>query len=375
MQIMHQLRFSNVALPFIAIGFLYRLSTILFFLGFSFIFLLDKTNYLNHFYLISLLSFVMIFLPANRSFSVDAKIFPKIKSDWVPNWTLWWLRLQLGIVYFYGGIAKLNSDWLQGEPMRKWLSSRTEFPVIGQWFTDEWMVYLFTYGGMLLDLFIFPLLIFKRTRVPAAIVLVLFHLMNSELFTIGIFPWFMIASTVIFFPTEKLRFWKKYDIKKPDSTGMSKWVLWGLGVYFFIQITVPLRHYFYDGNPSWSGEGHRFAWHMKLHSKSSKVDFFVFDPETNETKGVKLSRYLSKRQRKKIKSKPDMILQFAHYLAKKEAQSGRENVEIYVNALCGLNGRPRTDLIDPNVDLSKIKYPFYKQGDWIMPLNIPLKER
>jgi len=114
------------------------------------------------------------------------------------------------------------------------------------------MVYLFSYGGMLLDLFIFPLLIFKRTRLPAALVIVLFHLMNSKLFSIGIFPWFMIAVTPIFFPSEKLRFWGKYSIKKPVSFGMSRWVTWGLGIYFFFQITIPFRHFLFGRNPSWT---------------------------------------------------------------------------------------------------------------------------
>ena len=88
---------------------------------------------------------------------------------------------------------------------------------------------------------------------------------------------------------------------------------------------------------------------------------------------VDLSQHLTIRQQKKIKSKPDMILQFAHYLANEEAQNGRKNIEVYVSAQCGLNGRPKTDLIDPNVDLSKITYPFYKKADWIIPLDIPLK--
>lgn len=358
---------------FIAIGFLYRISTILFFLSFSYIFLLDKANYLNHFYLIILLSFIMIFLPANRAFSLDAKIFPKIKRDWVPNWTLWWLRIQLGVAYFFGGFAKINGDWLQGEPIRKWLSSRTDFPIIGQWFTEEWMVYLFAYSGLLLDLLIFPLLIFRKTRLRAVIVLTSFHLMNSQLFDIGIFPWFMIASTAIFFPSEKLRFWKGLKVKKTAPLEASRWVLLGLGIYLLIQVTIPLRHFLFEGNVNWTEEGHRFSWHMKLRSKSSKIKLTVVNPETESVTKVDLSDYLTKRQRKKIKSKPDMILQFAHYLAAEALQDG-QNVEVYARSRCGLNGRPKTNLIDSDVDLSKVKYPFYKKANWILPLEIPLKQ-
>jgi len=315
----------------------------------------------------------MIFIPANRAYSVDAKLFPKIKSDWVPNWTLWWLRIQLGIAYFFGGVAKINSDWLQGEPMRKWLSSRTDFPLIGQWFTEEWMVYLFVYSGLLLDLLIFPLLIFKKTRLPAAIVLTSFHLMNSELFAIGIFPWFMIVATLIFFPPEKLRFWKGLKSKRPASFVSSRLVLWGLGIYMLIQLTVPLRHFLFDGNVSWTEEGHRFSWHMKLRSKSTKIKFLITNLETESTSEVDLSKYLTKRQRKKIKSKPDMIFQFTHYLADEIVQGEKQNFVINVMSKCGLNGRPRAYLIDTIADLSKVKYPFYKKADWILPLEIPLK--
>ena len=110
-------------------GFLYRIATPVFFLAFTYFFLLDQTRYLNHFYLVCLISFLMCFLPANRAFSVDALLRRKIRSDVVPAWTLWLLRAQVGIPYFFGGIAKLNRDWiLGGEPMRTWLHPLTESP-------------------------------------------------------------------------------------------------------------------------------------------------------------------------------------------------------------------------------------------------------
>jgi len=257
--------------------------------------------------------------------------------------------------------------------MRKWLSSRTEFPLIGQWFREEWMGYLFSYGGLLIDLLIFPLLIIKKTRLPAAIVIITFHLMNSELFKIGIFPWFMIASTLIFFPSKKLRFWKENKAKMPFAFALPKWALWGLGVYLFIQLTVPFRHFLFKGNVNWTEEGHRFAWHMKLRSKSAKIKFNVMDEKTKKTSTVNLSKYLTKRQHKKMKTKPDMILQFAHYLAAKANQNGQKNIVVTVRSQCRLNGRPKTDLIDTTVNLAQVKYPFYKKADWIVPLEVPLK--
>jgi len=129
------------------VGWHYRLSALLFFLGFTYSFLLEQARYLNHFYLICLISFLMIWMPAHRAFSVDAQQRPAIAAQVAPAWTLWLLRAQLGLVYFYAGVAKLNPDWLAGEPLRTWLAARTDFPVIGHLFTTEWMVYLLSYGG------------------------------------------------------------------------------------------------------------------------------------------------------------------------------------------------------------------------------------
>lgn len=104
----------------VALGLFYRMSIALFCVGFTYVFMLDQTAYQNHFYLVCLLSFLMIFVPANRVFSLDAMRRPG--GETVPAWSLWILRFQMGVVYFFGGIAKLNGDWLRGEPMTIWLS-------------------------------------------------------------------------------------------------------------------------------------------------------------------------------------------------------------------------------------------------------------
>ena len=172
----------------IMVGFFYRIAAGLFFVGFAHIFLIDMALYLNHYYLIVLVSFLLIFVPANRGFSMDAKLHPEIRSDTVPAWTLWLFLGQISIVYSYGGLAKLNSDWLQGEPMRIFLGRRTDFPIFGPLFGEEWVVYLFCYGGLFFDLFVVPLLLWSKTRLYAIGAAVLFHMMNAYLFRIGEVP-------------------------------------------------------------------------------------------------------------------------------------------------------------------------------------------
>src|SRR5215218_8420659 len=143
----------GLAAACVMVGFLFRIAAPVLFLAFTYSFLLDQTRYLNHFYLVCLISFLMCFLPAERAFSIDALLRRKIRSEVVPAWTLWLLRAQVGIPFFYGGIAKLNSDWLYGgEPMRSWLRPLTRVPGGGAIFTSDPVVYSFVIGGLILDL-------------------------------------------------------------------------------------------------------------------------------------------------------------------------------------------------------------------------------
>lgn len=372
--------FLGVLAIFIALGLFYRLSVILFFVGFTYVFLLDKSNYLNHFYLISLLSFLMIWLPANRKYSIDAALFPKIKSDTVAFWNILALQLQLGVAYFFGGIAKINGDWLRGQPMSEWLLDVADMPIIGKYFSHPSAGLFFSYSGLLLDLLIVPFLFWRKTRVAAFIVICSFHFMNANLFKIGIFPWFMMAATTIYFRPDWfsncLNFIKKKinpkhlikEDKKVDNYTISKPLFYGFIIYFAIQLLYPLRHNFIPGNVSWTEEGHRYAWHMKLRQKNAKVKFRVVDNETNETRKINPKGKLSKRQARKMSTRPDMILQYAHHLTKKYNKKGDKDISVYVDAKAKLNDRDYQELIDPKIDLSKQAYNVFK-NDWITPLN------
>jgi hypothetical protein len=64
-------------------------------------------------------------------------------------WNLFILKFQVFVVYFFGRIAKINPDWLQGEPLRHWLDP-DELPIIDGWLNFEMWVYFFSYGGLFL---------------------------------------------------------------------------------------------------------------------------------------------------------------------------------------------------------------------------------
>ena len=182
----------------IAIGALYRLATILFFLAFSYVFLLEQARYLNHFYLVILVAFLVMLVPANRSFAVDVMLRPKLRSETVPMWSVWLFRMQFEIILLYAGIVKINPDWLRLEPLGMWLSRRNDWSVIGPLFNQDWLIAAAAYGVILLHVVGAPLLLYRRTRIPIMIAYFIFHLINHFLFQIGIFPWLTMAATLMF---------------------------------------------------------------------------------------------------------------------------------------------------------------------------------
>lgn len=362
----------------ILLGLFYRLSTILFFLGFSYVFLLDQSLYLNHFYLIALISFLLIFVPAQRTWSLDAGRKADTRST-APRWSLWLLRAQIGIVYFFGGVAKLNGDWLRGEPMRMWLAARTDFPLIGQWFTEEWMVYLFSYGGLLFDLLFVPLVLWRRTRWLALAIGLVFHLTNARLFSIGIFPWFMLAASLLFLDPSWPRFrgWHKTteEISANDIPSKSGKLsrrqgvtLALIGVYLGWQLLMPLRHFLYPGDVNWTEEGHRFSWHMKLRSKNGSGEFVATDVQTGTTWQINPMHYINADQFDEMIARPDMILQFAHHLAEQHRLMGEGEIEVRAWVKASLNGRPPQLLINPEVNLAAQPRAL-TASDWILPLD------
>lgn len=191
---------SALSALMVAFGYKYRLAIILFFLSFTYTELMDKTTYLNHYYFISVMGFVLMFLPANVFFSADAKANPRLFSNTVPRYTTDILKLLLAIVYFYAGLAKLNSDWLiEAMPLKIWLTGNTHLPLIGPLLGKEWIAYAFSYVGVVYDLFIIFLLLNRRTRWFGFALVVVFHVLTRILFPIGIFPYVMIVSSLVFF--------------------------------------------------------------------------------------------------------------------------------------------------------------------------------
>ncbi|WP_462253211.1 HTTM domain-containing protein [Ekhidna sp.] len=364
----------------VAVGLRYQLSIIIFFLSFTYIELMDKTTYLNHYYFISILGFLMIFLPAGRYCSWDSRHAHTIT---VPSWSIDSIKILLAIVYFYAGLAKLNSDWLiEAMPLKIWLPGKYDVPLLGNFLHQEWLIYAFSWGGALYDLTIPLLLFWKRTRTVAFVLVVIFHLLTRVLFPIGMFPYIMIVSALIFFdPTlhEKIITVISKPIKgflKNTKTDVSlvstpAWKLKLVGLFLTIQLLMPWRYLAYPEELFWTEEGFRFSWRVMLIEKAGYANFKIYDRTNNETFYIDNSDFLTSFQEKQMATQPDFILEYAHYLRDHFLTQGKE-VEVYVESYVALNGRRSQPYIDPTVDLTKCKESF-NHKNWILPFKDEIK--
>ncbi|WP_422091830.1 HTTM domain-containing protein [Tenacibaculum ovolyticum] len=372
---------------FITIGYKYRLAIIFFFLSFTYIELMDKTTYLNHYYFISLLSFLLIFLPANKYFSLDSFLLKKEFKN-IPKWTIDSIKLLLGIVYFYAGLAKLNSDWLfRAMPLKIWLPSKYDIPFIGNnLMQQEWFHYVMSWSGALYDLSIPFLLLWKRTRLLAFTLVVFFHVFTRILFPIGMFPFIMIIATLIFFegtfhekiinnikrvfklPTEKIQNIANYQY----TNAKRKTITVIVGVFLIIQLLMPWRYLLYPGELFWTEEGYRFSWRVMLMEKAGYASFKIVDGKTGEFFYVDNTDFLTTYQEKQMSFQPDFILEYAHYLGDHFKNDGHKNIEVYVESFVALNGRLSESYINSNIDLYQQKEGF-KHKKWILPFTNKIK--
>jgi hypothetical protein len=372
---------------FVAIGYKYRIAIITFFLSFTYIELMDKTTYLNHYYFISVLSFLLIFLPANAAFSLDA--FRKNKAyKNIPRWTIDSIKLLLAIVYVYAGLTKLNSDWLfRAMPLKIWLPSKYDLPFIGtNLMQQEWFHYAMSWGGMFYDLTIPFLLLFKRTRFIAFLLVVFFHVFTRILFPIGMFPFIMIISTLVFFDAhfhQRIINWipLKASFFKKEVTAIERYtfsktkrkiIVPIISLFLLLQIAIPFRYLLYPGELFWTEEGYRFSWRVMLMEKAGYANFKIVDGKTKKYFYIDNSDFLTLYQEKQMSFQPDFILEYAHILGAHFKSQGHQNIEVYVDSYVALNGRLSTRHINPKVDLYKQKESF-KHKNWILPFSSEIK--
>ena len=373
----------------ITIGLLYRYSSLLFFILFTYIELIDKTNYLNHYYFISLISFLMIFLPANRFFSFDNIIGICNERTMVKAWQINTIKLQVGIVYLFAGVAKLNYHWLiEAQPLTNWLKHQSDFPIIGNLFLYDTTAYLFSWAGAIFDLVIFFVLANKKYRIYGYLIVVVFHILTSIMFPIGVFPLVMIVATLIFFSDQfhqnVLSFLGKKNtsisIKNKEynqENKVDKLIKAVLISFFILQLLIPFRYLLYPGKLFWTEQGYRFSWRVMLIEKAGYAQFYIHEPKMDRKMLIETRNYLTPQQEKMMSTQPDMILQFAHYISSefKDSTILETNGEIIklgnkpkitAEVKVSLFNKGSKDFINQNTNLSMENRGFMNKK-WILP--------
>ena len=366
----------------VILGLFYRLAAVLQFLLFSYIELIDLTYYLNHYYFVSIVCGLLIFVPANRAYSLDVWRNPALFQAQIPRWTVLIFQLQLGIVYCYAGLWKINQDWLLNAlPLKIWVPANDQLPLIGWFFKQEITPWLFSWIGMIYDVSIVFWLSWSRTRPWAYLTVIVFHTLTGLMFQIGVFPLVMIGATLVFF-SEKWheRLWeigsmafrpsgqvaftplkeviqrrKRRFSRRPKGHTTYKLTLALLSLHFAFQLLFPWRYLLYPGNLFWTEEGYRFSWRVMLMEKAGTATFYVKDAKTGREGEVLNGEFLNAHQEKQMAMQPDMILQFAHFLKKHYEKQGLSNPAVRAEVYVTLNARPSRLLIDPNLDLTKIR--------------------
>lgn len=358
----------------VMVGLYYRVSALLLCLTFTYTELIDLTYYLNHYYFVSIALLLLVFAPANRSFSVDVLRNPLLRTKLVPLWAVGMFKLQLAIVYLYAGLWKINEAWLgHALPLKIWIPAADGLPLIGPlmaWTATPW---LFSWAGMLYDTTIVGWLSWRKTRLFAYLTVVFFHGITGLMFQIGVFPLVMICATLVFFSAEwhhkwqgaygagLLRIWPRYANTSTVSSQnhgrrASPFFIGLLVAHCCFQLVFPWRYLLYpDNNIFWTEEGYRFSWRVMLMEKAGTATFYVKDARTGREGEVVNREFLNAHQEKQMAMQPDMILQFAHFLSAHYQKKGVAEPSVRAEVFVTLNGKPSRQLIDPNVDLTKIR--------------------
>ncbi len=392
-----------------AVGFAFRGAAIALTLGLAYVQLLDVSSYLNHYYLATLLVGLLAVSPAGKTFSADEWLERRRRGgtlsnvpSTVPRLWSFVFRFQVALVYTFAGIAKAQSDWLlHGQPLRVWLGTNAELPVVGPLLTIDGVPLLMSWCGFLFDTTIALWLSWRRTRPYAFTIVVAFHLLTRFLFPIGMFPAIMIVAALAFFEPS----WPKAAIKLIATTNAGRcaktrwsWLRHHVGAhhapthartqtlgadqevfdtwlaskaripsqltraqrlglllaasYCTWQLFMPLRFIAYGGNVLWHEQGMRFSWRVMVRAKGGSTTFWASDPTTGQRWRVAASDYLTPMQQSEMSSQPDLILQLAHRIANDFRARGFGAVEVRAESRVSLNGRRSAPLIDPSVDLS-----------------------
>lgn len=359
----------------VMLGFKFRIAMVGYAIMWSGVYFMQKTSYNNHYYLMVLFTWLYAFIPANRSNSIDVKLNPKLKLNHCPQWCVWLFKALILTVYFYSAVAKMYPAWIKAVPIGIWFEMKKDYWLVGPLLTKTWFQYFVAWGGLGYDLLIGPALLWKKSRKYAFAASLFFHLFNSAVFQVGIFPFMGIAFGIFFFEPETIRrtFFKSKEVftqvKEAIQPKFRKATTISLAVFLGIQILLPLRHWAIPGNVTWTEEGHRLSWRMMLRVKGGYVNIYRLDNDTGKRTYIKLSDYLTAKQTRAISTRPDMFWYFIQILKEDLESKGVTNYSLFVNGKVSLNGADAKPLYKSDYNLVEAEWNKFGANEWVTRNN------
>ena len=353
----------------IMLGYRYRIAIISYTILWAGVYFMQKTAYNNHYYLLLLISFLMIFLPSNSYASLDVRQNRIKEENTMPYWISLLFIIQVAIVYVFASIAKFYPDWLDGTFTRNLLADSTNVITLKKLFLQKWFYLFIAYMGIIFDLLIVPLLLFKKTRMLALLASLTFHLFNAIFLEIGIFPFFALTFALFFYEPETIRsvfLRRKTSIETDNghSNYYGKKIVYFLIIpYLIIQLLLPLRHHFIEGDVLWTEEGHRLSWRMMLRERNGFIHIRIKDLKTGEESLYDYRKNLTDKQIQNLATKPDFIWQYCQYI--KEEFNGKD-IAIFINCKNSINRKEYKSLIDPKFDMAKAKWDYFRHNEWLL---------
>lgn len=368
--------FAGMALLALLImtGILYRLAMPAFAVMWTAVYLMQKSDYNNHYYLLLLLCWLMCFMPAAARFSLGRNT-PAVTV--CPRWVYWLLWAQMLIIYFYAALNKFDPDWLSGRFVSLQFKSLSTHRFVGPIYANRFFQLFICYAGLLFDAFIIPLLLWKRTRTYAFAVYVCFHLFNSYTFYIGVFPYLSLAMALFFFSPEKLDQLVLQRFRQPEFTSVLKLpavpkqrlLTAALLIYLAFQLLLPLRYLLYPGPVFWTEEGYRMSWKMMARIKTGRIFYKVYDPGSGQKWVINPADSFSPGHVKWMAIAPDIAWQYSQRIKKNFAAKGYPGIQIFAIDSVTLNMHAPQLLIDTSVNLAAVKWEPFRHSNWVLPLQ------
>ncbi|EDV97067.1 vitamin K-dependent gamma-carboxylase [Drosophila grimshawi] len=370
----------------IMVGYRFRSSCLMFVAGYWYIFLLDKPAWNNHSYLFGLVGTLLLFTQAHNYCSVDSWLNPQLRQP-VAYWNYFLIKFQFFVLYMYAGLKKFSLEWLSGYAMST-LSQHWVFApfrqLLDENLIDLLIIHWFT---AIFDLSIAFFMTCEKTRLLVTPFMISFHLMNSRLFTIGMFPWVCLAEVPLFFsfdwPRRLCQLLKRSpDVKENKATISEQGGLKAqlrsciIIIYCILQLFLPYSHFITKGYNNWTNGLYGYSWDMMVHSYDTVlISIKVIDNDNQQVHHLNPYAFTEYDRWTKY---ADMAVQYANCIERnirdeltKNPDSSpvkSSNISIYFDIWCAMNGRFQQRTFDPRVDLLKAPWSPFKQTPWSLPL-------